>query len=333
MNFTIYVPKDHLDFLWEQMSMQLYETCASAVIYVISTVFLAAAIFILSRRKASGTNILLVACCIMLSLSTILIFVDAAALSAYIQACRAMIIKAAELGLPLERVAPHVPELSTYDALVKTQRIVFCIDNFVAELVFLYRCYVIWNGRLTVLILPGLLILTTLGAACVVSFTQIIPPIVPLVLSMASNTVLILLTAGRIWWMQREASYLDTEKVSFKTRYTLAIAIIVESGALYILLAFVTIFVTATYEMEYTLAAITQGVAQQAVNLIPALTIVRVGLGRSVHETIQTNTKSNSKEPGTRGRLPRLTFARPVLDSTPGVSVIHITPIEESEAV
>ncbi|KAJ6569255.1 hypothetical protein B0H19DRAFT_1256904 [Mycena capillaripes] len=296
MNSAIYAPIENLDFLWEQMSMQLYETCASAVVYVISTILLAAAIFILSRRKASGTNVLLAACCVMLGLSTILIIVDAAALSAYIQACRAILVDGA-FRLPANWVGPHVYELNTYDALVKTQRILFSIDSFVTDL--LYRCYVIWNGRLTVLILPGLLMLMTL--------------------------------AGRIWWMQHEASFLDAEKVNFKTRNTLAIAIIVESGALYIVLAFVTIFATETDGLSYALAAITQGVAQQAINVIPALTIVRVGLGRSLHETITTNAKLNSKEPSTRKRLPKLTFARPVLDSTPGASVIHITPIDEIE--
>ncbi|KAJ6569260.1 hypothetical protein B0H19DRAFT_1256908 [Mycena capillaripes] len=288
MNSTIYLPIEDLDFLFEEMQMQLYQTCASTVVYVISTILLSAAIFILSRRRASGTNVLLAACCAMLVLSTILIVVDAAALSVYIQACRVQLI--------LD--GPYGPGLITYDALVKTQRIVFSVDSFVTDL--LYRCYVIWNGRLTVLIFPGLLMLMTL--------------------------------AGRIWWMQREASFLDAEKVTFKTRYTLAIAIIVESGALYIILAFVTIFATETDELSYALAAITQGVAQQAINVIPALTIVRVGLGRSLHETITTNAKLNSKEP-TRERLPKLTFARPVLDSTPGASVIHITPIEEIELV
>ncbi|KAJ7745624.1 hypothetical protein B0H14DRAFT_2637100 [Mycena olivaceomarginata] len=133
----------------------------------------------------------------------------------------------------------------------------------------LYRCYVIWGRQKKVLILPGGLIISTVDSP-----------------------------AGRIWMKRREAVYIGAD--SLKNRYNTAIAIIVESGALYctflILLA-----ITRQSRMTWIVLS---GALAHLMNIIPALIIVRASLGHNIQDKIESQPSRTTPSRGGEWQKP-----------------------------
>ncbi|KAJ7744112.1 hypothetical protein B0H16DRAFT_1889704 [Mycena metata] len=103
-----------------------------------------------------------------------------------------------------------------------------------------------------------------------------------------TNLVLTVLTAGRIWWIRRDAFRVLPDK-STVSRYNTVMAMVLESGALYLILA---ICAVATYPPGSGLLVegvsihgigssyiALKGITTHAVNIIPTMIVVRVGLG------------------------------------------------------
>ncbi|KAJ7100310.1 hypothetical protein C8R43DRAFT_964089 [Mycena crocata] len=216
--------------------------------------------------------------------------------------------------------------------------------SFVTDLVFLYRCYMIWGSRKKVLFLPGISMLATLVAECV-SIGGIyaglfhpnptyLDPRIPAILGGVTNIILVGFTAGRIWYIRREAQICIPN--TFRQRYDTAIIIILESGAIYVFC--LIIWVTAESLIMHSDSSgviIFQGVAQglvlQAVNIVPTLILVRVGLGRSTEK----NSPFSQELPALH-QVPLISVARlgkssslpdPVQKES-GAGVLHISPEE-----
>ncbi|KAJ7194252.1 hypothetical protein GGX14DRAFT_700974, partial [Mycena pura] len=170
------------------------------VLYALYVNLFILAIYILSRRKTAGKNVLLVACCTMFILGTTNVILPILAAATEIQILQALVETGANLGQA----------------------------TFPAELSDLYRCYKIWGSRKAVILFPGALILSIV----VIAFVNIVRvdilrlrnyARIYFAMSAVTNLVLVGLTAGRIWWLQRETVHV----------YKKPMIIVLESGALY----------------------------------------------------------------------------------------------------
>ncbi|KAJ6574315.1 hypothetical protein B0H19DRAFT_1254025 [Mycena capillaripes] len=184
--------------------------------------------------------------------------------------------------------------LRLYHALALAQDILLAINNLLTDLVFLYRCYVIWGSRRRILFVPAILIVATVVVGCisalgfygVVKINTVIDQRVPFSMGGVTNILLMCLTAGRIFYIRRELQTLTGD--SFRKRYDTAVAIILESGVLYCLCT-ITYVVSTSIKSTSASASIFNGVAwglvQLGVNIVPTLILVRVGMGRSTENS------------------------------------------------
>ncbi|KAJ7037329.1 hypothetical protein C8F04DRAFT_1093314 [Mycena alexandri] len=104
------------------------------------------------------------------------------------------------------------------------------------------------------------------------------------------------LTAGRIWYIQRESKAMSCQ--SFQKRYATAIAIVLESGVLYSLCVIIYV-ISTSIKTKLASETIFNGVAwsmvQIGVNIAPTLILVRVGMGCSTENTPPPTLGSSSK--------------------------------------
>ncbi|ESK82340.1 hypothetical protein Moror_2222 [Moniliophthora roreri MCA 2997] len=167
--------------------------------------------------------------------------------------------------------------------------VLYCTNNAVADALLVYRLYVMWNFHVKVAIGPILLL--ALATACgyraawglsqkggdayaadiytweLVSFT----------FSLVLNIIVTSLIAEHLWRFGKKTATTLGQRHS--RRYNHAMAIIVESGAIYSVCVFILVITYATK---------TNGSGMN-----PFLIIVRVGLGMNAHDaTYQTTTRN-----------------------------------------
>ncbi|KAF7357100.1 hypothetical protein MSAN_01304100 [Mycena sanguinolenta] len=190
-----------------------------------------------------------------------------------------------------------------YDNVDVASAALLTTNNLLTDLLFLYRCHVIWDSRGIILILPGAFILATCSLSFVVdSYEHILDPRVPYGMAGVTNAILTCLTAGRIWYKSREAATVNGN--AFRRRYHTAIGMIVESGALYSLVLLLQIvawsfplpFISGT-ETLIVFRGVCIGLVEQMVNIIPTLIFVRVGMGYC---------QWNQEYPGLEVQIPRV---------------------------
>ncbi|KAF7333326.1 hypothetical protein MVEN_02347900 [Mycena venus] len=283
------------DSHWYFMINHLLQTAVSLLLYSIYINLFLFSLHTLSRRKAVGTKLLIVASCIMAVVSSAQMALDVA-------------INVAEARLLQQIVHLQISEhslmtvplwTSTLLVLQTAQRIIFAMNNFLTDAFFLYRCYIIWGFQKKPLILPGLLMLATLVMG-IFSFTArnadtAADSRISYSLAVATNLVLTALTAGRILWIRREASHVLVEN-AFRSRYNRAIGVILESGMIYCL---AVIFLVIGDSLNVEILSIGFGIAQQLLNIIPTFTLVYIGLSNtntagSSHNVISNYTPSRS---------------------------------------
>lgn len=197
---------------------------------------------------------------------------------------------------------PYV--LRHYHALRLGQDIILAMNNLVTDLLFLYRCFVIWGAKRGILVLPGMFIFATVVVGCIaalqyaglITLDPSVDPRVPVSMAGVTNTLLMCLTAGRIWYIRRETKALTGQ--SFQKRYATAIAIVLESGVLYSLCV-ITYVISTSIGTKSASETIFRGVAwsmvQIGVNIVPTLILVRVGMGRSTENTPTSTLGSSFK--------------------------------------
>ncbi|KAF8183470.1 hypothetical protein K438DRAFT_1838922 [Mycena galopus ATCC 62051] len=180
---------------------------------------------------------------------------------------------------------------------------VYVTSNVLADVIFIYRCYAIWNSRLTVVLLPIFLTLAVAGVGYFNVFVSFTPTgaglatlpffTASIVISLVTTSVLMALTVGRVWWLARDARHLMGEKVAgrYRTVYAmmrvstlvlrlLALTLLsLESGAVYLAggVGFMFLLFLGHFQIMLTVA-----VLGQLVGIAPTIIAVRVGLGHSV---------------------------------------------------
>ncbi|KAF7324546.1 hypothetical protein MKEN_00495800 [Mycena kentingensis (nom. inval.)] len=178
---------------------------------------------------------------------------------------------------------------------MRTIRLYFAKDLFMAtnnllvDAIFIYRCYVVWAHKTYVVALPALMLLATSVYNYTAAFAddwyylrlgRLVDPRYGLILSVLTNVVLVLLTAGRIWWARRQLRVV-LQDPELERRYNTAMAMVIESGALYCANV-IALVIAETYSPGNSPAAeLLWGSLSQIINIAPLLIIVRVGFGKS----------------------------------------------------
>ncbi|KAJ7160489.1 hypothetical protein C8R46DRAFT_370216 [Mycena filopes] len=171
-------------------------------------------------------------------------------------------------------------DLSVPELLFATN-IIFAVNNVIADSLVIYRCYCVWNHNGYVVIVPILSLLAT----SLFGLDLDLPAKPFYALSLATNILVTMLTAGRIWWILHEAR--SCLKSDMQKRYLSSLAILVESGVLYSATVLVFLILVTIAPTRISTPAIYQILAQ-IMGIAPTLIIVRVGLGVSVQNVEST---------------------------------------------
>ncbi|KAJ7138066.1 hypothetical protein C8R44DRAFT_766767 [Mycena epipterygia] len=168
-----------------------------------------------------------------------------------------------------------------YDNIAMANDMIYVANNVLADGLVIYRCYIIWNHNIYVVILPIMLLIVTS-----IFGWDILLPLPPFFeLSLATNVLVTGLTAGRIWWICRQArTYLKTD---MQKRYVSSIAIVVESGVIYSASVLTYLILGAIPSASVAQNPVVEMLGQ-LVGIVPTLIIVRVGLGLSVQSIEST---------------------------------------------
>ncbi|KAJ7692921.1 hypothetical protein B0H17DRAFT_1179207 [Mycena rosella] len=265
------MPNRHKDIYWS-LALSLYCAAAELFLYGIYVVLFCSCIRALRTCRIPHRRLLLAAVSVIFVCCT---------LHAALQ-----LVNAAELMTSLL----HHSKLAArrWDQVNIVMGALYVTSNLIADSIFIYRCYGIWNFRKRIICVPIVLLIATgcLGYASVIMcgleglaeflfVTWLFP--LSVIFTLMTNAMLMALTAGRIWWIARGARAIMGPAVV--RRYRTVIAIILESGVLYctpglLYLIFLAVSPASTVVIFAALA--------QVVGIAPTIIVVRVGLGDSV---------------------------------------------------
>ncbi|KAF9561245.1 hypothetical protein CPC08DRAFT_441483 [Agrocybe pediades] len=170
----------------------------------------------------------------------------------------------------------------------------FITNNFISDLIMLYRCYMVWGRSKYVLVSVSLLVLadTVWGYLTIstdISFglpaaTGLLPLYAWSIF--AFNMVIGIVTVGRVIWISREAKPFIGQR-QLKS-YHLAIVVLIESTLVYS--ACVLVYIMFPTGSPYRMVVIT--LCMRLVAIMPTLLIVLVGLGRTVSDRHTSSTST-----------------------------------------
>ncbi|ESK84700.1 hypothetical protein Moror_633 [Moniliophthora roreri MCA 2997] len=184
--------------------------------------------------------------------------------------------------------------------LVAGQHLILVLLSTTADYMLVHRCYVIWGfrKRIGVPLIVASVLINTLGLIAVIILTIGVTKtsddsnwalfgvggiliIAYIIGSTIFNSVLTLLTAGRIWWIHRQVEAHAVHCSGFAIR-TIS-RIILESGIIYPAVQVASlVLVNVSPKTPYDFSA----VSVMAAGIAPTLIIVRAKLGQSV-ESLQ----------------------------------------------
>ncbi|KAJ7601602.1 hypothetical protein B0H17DRAFT_1155237 [Mycena rosella] len=163
-----------------------------------------------------------------------------------------------------------------------------------AALELVYRCYVIWAERKSIIVIPCISVLATTGVAyfstrkfSLSGVTSVLDPRIPYILGILTNIILVVLTVEFGGYGAKpvlSAQAYSTVATELLLRFCLSqsgtprivpdIDPRLETGGIYCLCGIL-------------LAAFATPDASFVANILPTLIIVRVGLGHNMHDTVQ----------------------------------------------
>ncbi|KAJ7888667.1 hypothetical protein B0H14DRAFT_2693405 [Mycena olivaceomarginata] len=288
MQYT--VDAGSFNYLWFFVILNVSQTAVSLLLYGIYINLFLLFLHTLSRRRlAAGTTPLLVASCMMAAVGSTQMALDVVVTA---QAAR-LLQQMVHSTTPSVTVLPSVELTRPIFKLLIAQVFTLVMNNLITDFIFLYRCYVIWGYKKKPIILPALLVLSTFVVVNVSYTTNKMNTHIRLliILVAATNLVLTALTAGRILWIQRAASHVGLDS-TIRARYTRAIAVILESGALYCAVA---IFLLISALLNDEIFSIGWGIGQQLMNIIPTFTLLYIGR-KNMRENPSADLESGSQE-------------------------------------
>ncbi|KAJ7473009.1 hypothetical protein B0H11DRAFT_2038038 [Mycena galericulata] len=278
----------------EAWQLLVFEGAQTAIfLYGIYVHFFISAIHNLSHLRTAGKAILVGASWAMLLFGTTQIALHLVLTTLSLRLTRQLVQAG---SIPTAGGQDNVrTSVVAYNTLVLASDVIFALNNLSTDLLFLFRCYVIWDFRIKAILLPAALIVSTIvlavfKATAVNLFYSRLREV--LVMAAVTNLVLTVLTAGRIWWIKRNAAHVGLH-ARFRSRYNTALAIIIESGTMYCICG---ILVLTTIEIEPFASSIIYGIAVaitfQGVNMIPTLSLVR-----GTRSAAQSQTSPSSNRP------------------------------------
>ncbi|KAF7367791.1 hypothetical protein MSAN_00843300 [Mycena sanguinolenta] len=280
---------------------QTQKTSAALVLYGLYVPLFAIAIFTLHRRQTAGKKLLLAASWTLFLVGTAQMLLCSMIAAVSVQ----LLSTLASSPESMAKVSSLQHSLTVLNAASQT---IFVINVFLTDLLFLCRCYLIYARQWKVILFPASLIfLTSVSAVISLATTssstplgwqkvQLVTAVVGYGMGLFANIVLMVLTAGRIWWMSRASVHAHL-LTTIKNRYTTTISIILESGAIYCFCAGM-LAVSAMSNSTGTFYLVIEGIAFQAVNIAPTLTVVRVGLGHNVLDSVDRGMSPCPAKPG-----------------------------------
>ncbi|KAI0293341.1 hypothetical protein B0F90DRAFT_1670838 [Multifurca ochricompacta] len=170
--------------------------------------------------------------------------------------------------------------------------ILISVTDFLGQVILIYRCWLLWSKNYWVIVLPSL---TSIGGlACVAELVDLLlhinpsspmapSTLVPLglagfILPLCTNVLVTGLIATRIWYLSPRRTR-DLRGLHFPSGIgRAAIDIVVESGALYLV---VQLIFVVLFAMQHPAQGIVGVIAVQIYGIAPALIIIRVALGLS----------------------------------------------------
>ncbi|KAF8153539.1 hypothetical protein K438DRAFT_2026760 [Mycena galopus ATCC 62051] len=228
-----------------------------------------------------------------------------------------------DLALAFSPTSSLTPPMQMFGAFTNATNVIYVTSNVIADIIFMFRCYAVWNFRRRVVAIPALctLVVAVLGYFNAATWLQgfeldetrflLQPSVVDvsytpglfgisILLSLLTTLILMGLSAGRIWWLARTAR--QVLGVKSTSRYYVICAMILESGAMYSLgvVIFIAISWTTVVPQSGVIDTTGGAVLGQLVGLAPTIIAVRVGLGQSVESVGSFGARENS---GVQSRL------------------------------
>ncbi|KAJ7654035.1 hypothetical protein DFH06DRAFT_1474658 [Mycena polygramma] len=264
---------------WDFALSAMTGLCIGASCYGILLVLLGMAGYLLYHWNGSGRKILVAV--------TLAIAILATAQVALL--IPAIILQLQLVRLEIEGEPWPLNAAETCNNIVFASDLLFVMNNGITDGLFIYRCFIVWGRDPRAPLLPALLLLCTLPVGCLAAYRNKSTDVpryntgirVALAMGLATNVASMGLTAGRIWWIRRDACILESAHVK---KYNSVITIILESGAMYLVANLLWLISSLVLPRDLSSASV-----PQLMNIIPMLTIVRVGLGRSLEDTTTTN--------------------------------------------
>ncbi|KAI0258217.1 hypothetical protein BC834DRAFT_831142 [Gloeopeniophorella convolvens] len=170
--------------------------------------------------------------------------------------------------------------------------ILISIADFVGEMILIYRCWLLWSRNYWIIVVPILSAIA--GVVCIAETVHLLlsvnpsSPIVPSslvplglagwTLPLCTNVIVTGLIAIRIWYLS-PASNRDLRGVHLSSGAgRAAFDIIIESGALYLVVQLIFVVLFAIHHPAQGILAV---VAVQIYGIAPTLILIRVALGLS----------------------------------------------------
>ncbi|KAJ7598601.1 hypothetical protein C8J56DRAFT_169818 [Mycena floridula] len=193
---------------------------------------------------------------------------------------------------------------SFFNQLSETTQIlgsaIYVVQTLVGDSVVLYRCYLVWGRRLSIIAFPFLLLLgsTACGIGILYSFAVVVPEAEIFVvqlqdwivsffsLTLATNIICTSLVAFRIWHVNRQV-------MSFVNHnFMPIILLVVESGAIY---SATLLTLLILYKCESWFQYVLLDAVSPIVGLVFSMIIVRIGLGLTSIDGETRDTMASSR--------------------------------------
>ncbi|KAJ7463296.1 hypothetical protein FB451DRAFT_1266081 [Mycena latifolia] len=285
MNYTVN-PTIFADS-WDFAVSQAYVACAEIFLYGVLLVLLATSTYLLYHKTTGGRRTLSIATTVMAILATAQLGIHIHATALVFQ-----IFRFAVQGEFLSNSPRAFDATRLYTILYTVEDFLLVTNNAVTDSLFIYRCFMVWGRNFRVVVVPICMVLTTTVLGYISAYQddysisgRYIDYRAAFIMSVLTNVVLMALTAGRIWWIRRDARVLLESPTVHK--YNTVIAIILESGSIYCLCVTIYVIFVSLRDIGsfVPLISILRGAMPQIMNIAPTLIIVRVGLGHSVEDT------------------------------------------------
>ncbi|KAF8132245.1 hypothetical protein K438DRAFT_1884811 [Mycena galopus ATCC 62051] len=215
----------------------------------------------------------------VLPVAIILLFILCTAHVAFLLASTVVL----DQGLTSGRIAPPIVV-----TLLKVTNAIYITSNVLADGIFIFRCYAIWNFRWSVIVIPVMSTLCgggfgysdLLSSTSNLNFGELY--VFSIMASLFTTFMLMGLSAGRIWWLACKSRQVPMGK-KMTSRYRTVSAMILESGAGYCAVGIIySIPLFSQPQTGYSTGFIDGAILGQVVGIAPTLIAVRVALGKSV---------------------------------------------------